>query len=276
MASNSQDGFSAQESTGDAKTPSPAWSPQDIESGLEVVPASEHDKEYVKPANHGDKEVITQDEKEVVPPSDLTSPLVHTSDEPPPVRQNRKLCGLRSRFFWILLAGLLLLIALGVGLGVGLGTKKSDGSSDSTSAPSSTPPKSTQTPTSASEDSSKIGGSLDARYYSSSGAWNGSDVVRAVQTFPDDFETAALAGTSETVVYYQDNSGKIQWVHETANGTWQQPRSDDQVVLASDARNSTPITAIRLDLDQKSSWHIFCKSPMSHFLRRLHYPLLCC
>lgn len=261
MASKPQDGPPSQISTGDAKTPLPAWSPQAIESGLEVAPAGEHEKQFVKPAHHGDKEVVSQDEKEVVAPIDLTSPLVHTSDAPPPVRQDRKLCGLRRGFFYTLLVALLLLIALGVGLGVGLGMKKSDGSSDSTSAPSSASPTPTQTSTSLSEESSKIGGSLDARYYSQSGAWNGSDVVRAVQTFPDDLEDAALAGTSETVVYYQNSSGTIQWLRETANGTWQQPRPDGLVVLASDARNSTPITAIRLDLDQKPSWHLFCKSP---------------
>lgn len=232
-----------------------------MESGLEVAPASEHDKQFVKPAHYGDKEDVAQDEKEVVVPIDLTSPLVHTSDVPPPVPQNRKLCGLRRGFFWTLLVVLLLSIALGVGLGVGLGMKKSDGSSDSTSAPSSASPTPTQTSKSLSEESSKIGGSLDAHYYSTSGAWNGSDVVRAVQTFPDDFEDAALAGTSETVVYYQNSSGTIQWLHETANGTWQQPRPDDLAVLASDARNSTPITAIRLDMGQKPSWHLFCKSP---------------
>ena len=121
MASNSQDGFPSQKSTGDAKTPLPAWSPRAIESGLEVAPASEHDKQYVKPAHHDDKEVVAQDEKEVVAPSDLTSPLVHTSDETPPVRQNRKLCGLRRRFSWILLAVLLLFDRTWGRFGCGLG-----------------------------------------------------------------------------------------------------------------------------------------------------------
>ena len=179
MTRNSQDDFRSQKSTGDAKPPLPAWDPQAIESGLEVAPASEHDKQYVNPVHHGDKEVVSQAEKEVVAPSDLESPLVHTSDEPT-VRKHRKLCGLRRRFFWTLLAVLLLLIALGVGLGVGLGSKKSQDTSESTSAPSSASPTPGQTPTNVSEDSSKIGGSLDAQYYSGSGAWNGSDVVRAV------------------------------------------------------------------------------------------------
>jgi len=268
MALTSQDDSPPQISTGGAKTSLPVWDPHSIESGLEVAPASEHDKQYVKPANHGDKEVIsqdekevvTQDDKEVVAPSNLTNPPVHTSSDP--TRQNRKLCGLRRRFFWALVAALLLLIALGVGLGVGLGMRNSQDSSDSTPAPSSASPTPTQTSTSLSEDSSKIGGSLDPRYYSKSGAWNGSDVVRAVQTFPDDFEDAALSGTSETVVYYQNSSGTIQWLRESANGTWQPPRPDDQVVLASDARNSTPITAIRLDLDRNPSWHLFCRFPI--------------
>lgn len=71
MTRNSQDDFLSQKSTGDAKPPLPAWSPQAIESGLEVAPASEHDKQYVNPVHHGDKEVVSQAEKEVIAPCDL-------------------------------------------------------------------------------------------------------------------------------------------------------------------------------------------------------------
>jgi hypothetical protein len=236
--------------------PPHSLSTQLIESGLEVAPASEHDKQFVNHVREGDKEVINQSEKEVVPSN---QPGQYAEEPTKPT--SRKILGLKRRWSWVLLVALLLAIALGVGLGVGLGSKdSSEGSTTSSASPTSTQAPS---PTSVLSDELKIGGSLNASYYSNSGAWNGSGIAQVWQNFAQNFTDTSTANEHEIVVYYQDHEGDIRWLRETSNTTsvWQ-PGPSDVAVMASDARNSTPITAVHWDVNGTNCWHVFCKSTL--------------
>jgi hypothetical protein len=180
--------------------PPHSLSTQLIESGLEVAPASEHDKQFVNHVREGDKEVINQSEKEVVPSN---QPGQYAEEPTKPT--SRKILGLKRRWSWVLLVALLLAIALGVGLGVGLGSKdSSEGSTTSSASPTSTQAPS---PTSVLSDELKIGGSLNASYYSNSGAWNGSGIAQVWQNFAQNFTDTSTANEHEIVVYYQDYEG---------------------------------------------------------------------
>jgi hypothetical protein len=251
-----QDSGSRESNSEVGAQPPHTLSAQLFESGLEVAPASEHDKQFVNHVREGDKEVVNQSEKEVVPSK---QPGQHSEETTEPT--NRKILGLKRRWFWILLVVLLLAIALGVGLGVGL-TSKDSSESSTTSSTSST---STQapSPTAVLSDELKIGGSLNDSYYSNSGAWNGSGIAQVWQNFAQDFTDTSTANEHEIVVYYQDHNGDIRWLRETSNTTsvWQ-PGPADVAVMASDARNSTPITAVHWDSDGANYWHVFCKSAL--------------
>jgi hypothetical protein len=231
-----------------------------IESGLEVAPASEHDKQFINHVREGDKEVVNQSEKEVLPSN---RPGQYTGEITKPAK--RKILGLKRRLFWVLLVVVLLAIALGVGLGVGLTSK--DSSEPSTT--SGTPSTSTQaaSPTAVLSDELKIGGSLNDSYYSNSGAWNGSGIAQVWQNFAQNFTDTSTANQHEIVVYYQDQEGNIRWLRETSNTTsvWQ-PGPSDVAVMASDARNSTPITAVHWDSNGINYWHVFCKSTLLGFV----------
>jgi hypothetical protein len=145
--------------------------------------------------------------------------------------------------------------------------------------PTSTKPSTTSTSsipsTTRSSDLLKIGGSLDASYYSSFGAWNGSASARALQNFAQDFEDAIPGIVYESVVYYQHHSGEIRWLRETANEMqrWQ-PGPSDLMVVASDARNSTPISTVHIFLDGISYWHLFCRFSLTHHYQKRRRSLL--
>lgn len=227
-----------------------------IESGLEVAPASEHDKQFVNHVREGDKEVINHGEKEVV-----------SSDRPIPSSDehkrstHRRLCGLKRSLFWSLLAVLLLLIiALAIGLGLGVGAGGSSGSSNpslASSVSSSSAP--TSSPTPAATEELRNGGRLDESYYSTSGAWNGSGIAHTFQNFAQNFTDTSTVNEHEIVIYYQHHTGEIRWLRESANVTqaWQ-PGPAEVAVVASDARNSTPITAAHYDVNGTNHWHVFC------------------
>jgi hypothetical protein len=251
--------------------PPHSLSAQLIESGLEVAPASEQDKQFVNHVSEGDKEVINQSEKEVVP-SDRPE---HHSEETTK-STSRKILDLKRRWFWILLVVVLLAIALGVGLGVGLSSNNSsEPSTTSSASPTSTE---SPSPTSVLSDELKIGGSLNASYYSNSGAWNGSGIAQVWQNFAQNSTDTSTANEHEIVVYCQDHEGDIRWLRETSNTTsvWQ-PGPSDVAVMASDARNSTPITAVHWDSDGKNYWHVFCKFTLLRVVWRfVRYSLTAC
>jgi hypothetical protein len=147
--------------------------------------------------------------------------------EPVAPNKEQRTCGMKKRTFMIVLIGLILLIVLGVALGVGLGVglKKKSSSSTSTNAD----------PYCVAHPEVCIGGSLDQAYFSKKGAFNGSGV--------------ALAGESWNggqrrlfTLYFQHHSGDIRYMTYDKNQEWSGGSSSETV--ASDAKNATPISAV--------------------------------
>ncbi|KAG9853337.1 hypothetical protein KCU78_g4579, partial [Aureobasidium melanogenum] len=168
-------------------------------------------------AGEGDKEVVM---------STAQSMAIPTSVVPPKKKSRRRL-------FWILLAtALILAIGLGVGLGVGLGTKHKDKKSSPQSAQSS---------------DYYIGGALNPAYYSKEGAFNGSGLALASQSF-------GSGEYGELVLYFQHHSGSIRWQRKSDNG-WLGGTASE--VVATDAKNSTPLSAVAYSLNGVSTWHLF-------------------
>jgi len=180
---------------------------------------------------------------------------------------------MEKKWLYVLLALLLLAaIGLGVGLGVGLGTKhhayvpassqvsvaltrwRSSGSSATTSSPSSTVSWILPTSTPPSNAEYLIGGAIDPTYYSTSGAFNGSGIALASQSFARDLQ----AGTQGSLVmYFQHHSGDIRWQQLSSTGSWLGGSVSE--VVAVDAKNNTPLSAVSYALNGTSTWHIFCE-----------------
>jgi len=219
-----------------------------IQPGLEVAAPSENDKQSVNLVDQSDKTVVNQEEKEAVIPETLRS--IHQT--------RRRFCGIRPTIFWALITAVLSVLALSVGLGVGLGTRHSDGkaTSSSTLDPSATP---------IAGESFRVGGSVDPSYYSTSGVWNGSGFSHEWHDFNKAW-TGDSPSSSESVIYFQDHSGDIQWRHRNASAdndnlatAWEEFPNGLQKV-ASKARNSTPISVFAHRFGNLTHWEVFCKS----------------
>lgn len=61
-------------------------------------------------------------------------------------------------------------------------------------------------------------------------------------------------------MYFQHHSGDIRWERLTSTGSW--VGGSESEIVASDAKNSTPISAVAYVLNGTSTWHIFCKHEM--------------
>jgi len=269
MTRGSQDDSTPQKSPSAGDSPLHAWNAQLIESGLEVAPATEHDKQYINPVQEGDKEAINQGEKEVVASHGFQitpSQFEHGRAS----SKHRKLCGLKRGWFWTLLGVALLLIALAIGLAVGLSSRAPSGSSDDTQTAPSVSPTPDSPPTTPLSNSLEIGGSVDPSYYSSSGAWNGSGSAFALQNFAEDFNDDIADQVYDKVIYFQHHTGGIRWMRLTANATqaWQQGPPSSEV--ASDAKYSTPISTVNM-LWVVSSWQVFCRSTYCATFRGIHF-----
>lgn len=169
-------------------------------------------------AGEGDKEVV-------VGTAAPTAIPIHTRVTPPEKKPAR-VCGLRRIVFWPLLAATLtIVIGLAVGLGVGLGVKHKTKKPASTSARAS---------------DYYIGGALDPAYYSKQGAFNGSGLALASQSFGSD-------EYGELVLYFQHHSGSIRWQRLTPDNGWLGGTASE--VVATDAKNSTPLSAVAYSLN---------------------------
>lgn len=252
-----------------------AWNVQLIELGLEVAqpslevaPATEQDKMYINPVHEGDKEALDRAEKEVVTSQGYQIPASQLEPEQAsPSPKHRKLCGLKRGWFCALLVVALLLTALAIGVAVGLSSRASPKSSDSIqTAPSASP---TPRPYEPSSDAMEIGGSINPSYLSGSGVWNGSGSAFALQNFHEDFDDAIADQVSDKVVYFQHHTGEIRWMRQTANRTqtWQLGPPNSEV--ASDAKNSAPLSAVDMLWDT-SEWHVFCRSIYCVILESIH------
>lgn len=264
MTAGSQDDSKMQKSPGGPKLPVNrtllATDDRLMQPGLEVAAADGYHKQFVNNIDEGDKEVVSPGQKEAVNfDRKVPQPAIAT-DWPisPSQFRNHRLCGLKRSLFWALLIATLVILALGAGLGVGLALRNSD----EPPASSTTPPPSTSSsaaPTPIANDLLKTGGSIDPDYYSTSGAWNGSGIAWIWQNFAQDWSDTPALNEHSIVVYYQHHSGEIRWLRQTTNSEMWQPGPSNLVVVASNARNATPITAVHYDVNQTNYWHVFCE-----------------
>lgn len=116
-----------------------------------------------------------------------------------------------------------------------------------------TPTISSATPTGTS-DPYAIGGALDPAYYTTEGAFNGSGIALASQSFASDLRDAPLGSL---VMYFQHHSGDIRFQRLTDRGAW--VGGSESEIVASNAKNGTPLSAVAYVLNEVSQWHIFCE-----------------
>lgn len=131
-------------------------------------------------------------------------------------------------------------VGLGAGLGVGLSKKHSSGSSTSASQANST---------------YLIGGAINPAYFSGIGAFNGSGIALASQSFAANVDDGT---EGSLVMYFQHYTGEIRWMQLSSGGVWLGGSISE--VVANDAKNSTPLSAVSYSQNQTSTWHIFCKN----------------
>lgn len=165
-------------------------------------------------AGEGDKEVIMHTAPPTQPPP------------PPPVNKPKRICGMKRFVFWILLVGaLVIIIGLSIGLGVGL-----------------TVGHSTESTSSGLSSDYYIGGALNPSYYSTKGAFNGSGLALASQSF-------GSGEYGELVLYFQHYTGTIRWQRLTPVG-W--TGGSESEIVASDAKNGTTLSAVAYSLNGTS------------------------
>jgi len=178
-------------------------------------------------AHEGDKEVYFAPQKHAsaVQPSGDIEHVEATSTRP-----RRRMCGMRRGLLITLVALVFALaIALGVGLGVGLSQKdKSDNAAKASAY--------------------LIGGALNPAYYTTSDAFNGSGIALASESFDG-------SSHGDLVMYFQHYTGQIRWQQLNDQGQWE--GGDETTIVASDARNSTPLSAVAYALNKTSTWHVF-------------------
>lgn len=194
-------------------------SPELLSPGLESIWSGEGDKEVY----HG---------RPIAPDA--------SEQRAPPAQKASRICGMRKRNFYILFAlALPLIIGLGVGLGVGLsvglGTKH-----NSNKTPSSSPAAASTTtaaPIASATVSSDyyFGGALNPAYYSTTGAFNGSGIALAAQSYE------GVGGYGELTIYFQHHSGQIRY-SSLLEGIWQGGSTSE--IVAVDAKNSTPLSVV--------------------------------
>lgn len=96
-------------------------------AGLEVVPINDkHFHQAEKETVQALPEAISQDGKQV---SETWAPPYETLALPETPQAERRKCGLKPRYFWAMIAFMVLALALIVGLASGLGVRRSQKSS---------------------------------------------------------------------------------------------------------------------------------------------------
>ena len=197
------------------------------------------------PENLGDKEVYRYKAYPIAAPS---SPQQAT----PPVA-GKGICRLPKK--WVFAIALLLLcsiIAIAVSLGVVLGTRHTHTSQSAPTPPSAT---STSSPTPTGDPDYSIGGAYSPEYYSASGAFNGSGIAIASVNFGDD---------ASIYVFFQKYTGEIVQYISHADGNW-----DEVTTIATNARNSTPLSAVAYIVDEVATWHLFYIDKESYVRQRI-------
>lgn len=107
-------------------------------------------------------------------------------------------------------------------------------------------------------DPYSIGGYLDPAYYSTTGVFNGSGIALASQSFVNEEQ-----GTM--VLYFQHHTGTIRW-KQLRDSDW--IGGSQSEIVASDAKNGTPISAVAYALNETSTWHIFYINTDNHIRQK--------
>ncbi|KAI9876342.1 MAG: hypothetical protein M1830_006739 [Pleopsidium flavum] len=190
-----------------------------VAPGLEPTPAELYSRTY------GPQVVLGEEEKET---------LAHRDDGPS--RTHQPICGMPRKRFWTFLVAIIVLIAIAVALAVAIpATRARKSASRATAA---TPNVTDATPNSTiSKPISNL---------STSGAFNGTGMAlldlgvdRAVDAF----------------VWFQDYKGQIR-SSELKGLAWRQGQSSD-IVVASNVKNCTPLTAVSYTKDTALTVHLF-------------------
>lgn len=192
--------------------------------------------EYQMTPDHGEKEAYYApkvshqtkfEEQPTTPRSDPREDPIPTSTED---KSRRYLFGLTKRGFIILIAAIIIvIIAIAVGVGVGVGVSSSHGSSSSKSE--------------GKNPLYSMGGALNPAYYSTQGAFNGSGIALADVNFGLD---------NSLYVFYQTYQGTIEQLIYRADGTW-----SFVTQVATDAKNSTPLSTVAYIVESVATWHLF-------------------
>ncbi|KAJ4342301.1 hypothetical protein N0V87_001287 [Didymella glomerata] len=160
---------------------------------------------------------------------------------PPPVppKDDRK-CGLKKRTFWMLMGCVifwLIALAVGLGAGLGIGLSKKNKSQEVKIDPFC-------------RDHPKlcVGGSLNAEYLSKKGAFNGSGIALAGESWNP------TTGTLFTL-YFQHHTGDIRYLKYTKGQKWFGGGITETV--ASNAKNATPISAVAYVANATQFFHVF-------------------
>lgn len=219
-----------------------------IPAGLEVVPDP---VESGKEAVQAEKEVISQDEKEAVQPA-IQPDGWHAIWRGP--KMSRRICGIRAKIFIVSTLALAVIFALGAGLGIGL---HKDALSNAAAPDTSVPVSSSSTAAGTSPTSAqyRIGGSIDASYYSRQGAWNGTGIALSSQSLTSDILDAPLGSL---FLYFQHHNGELRYMRLNSSGEW--VGGSQSEIVAANAKNNTPISTVSYVINGTSTWHVFCRS----------------
>jgi hypothetical protein len=115
---------------------------------------------------------------------------------------------------------------------------------------------SSSAPTPTADPDITIGGAIDPKYYSDTGAWNGSGIAIASVNFGVD---------ASIWVYFQHYTGEIRAFIQEAAGEW----TDSNIVVPSGARNGTPISAVAYIVEEVATWNIFYIDQESYVRQRV-------
>ncbi|KAF2183804.1 hypothetical protein K469DRAFT_710168 [Zopfia rhizophila CBS 207.26] len=208
-------------------------------SAPEVVgpfaPYPPHENRPVSPYSGGGSTLISP----TIPPFSLNDKdaVSRPTSAPPP--EEPKKCGIKKRWFkfiFILLVVWVVIVGLALGLGLGLGLKKKH------SSPTKVDPFCRDHPDLC------IGGYLDEEFYSKSGAFNGSGIALAGESWNHEEHKIFT-------VYFQHWTGDIRFMQYTADGQWIGGGKSETV--ATDAKNGTAISTVAYSMNATQVWHVF-------------------
>lgn len=97
-----------------------------------------------------------------------------------------------------------------------------------------------------------VGGSLDAKYYSTKGAFNGSGIALAGESWNNNVYRLFT-------LYFQHHSGDIRYMQYTSDRKWVGGSSSE--TIASDAKNGSAISAVAYTMNSTSYVSVILEHP---------------